>query len=71
MIKIEVNGRPREIEPPESITAMLEALKVNPKQVAVAVNGEVVRRVEWGAVTVGEGDAVEIVRAVGGGAPCA
>jgi sulfur carrier protein len=67
MIKIEVNGRPREIEPPESIAAMLEALKVNPKQVAVAVNGEVVRRVDWPAVAVADGDTVEIVRAVGGG----
>ena len=67
MIKIEVNGKPREIEPPPNITSMLEAMNVNPKQVAVAVNGEVVRRVDWGAVTVAEGDAVEIVRAVGGG----
>jgi sulfur carrier protein len=68
VIKIEVNGKPREIEPPPNILSMLEAMNVNPKQVAVAVNGEVVRRVDWGAVTVAEGDAVEIVRAVGGGA---
>lgn len=67
MITITLNGKPREIESPGSITAMLDALRVNPKQVAVAVNGEVVRRVEWGELTVGEGDAVEIVRAVGGG----
>jgi sulfur carrier protein len=68
VIAITLNGKAREIEAPENITAMLEAMNVNPKQVAVAVNGEVVRRVEWGKVTVREGDAVEIVRAVGGGA---
>jgi sulfur carrier protein len=67
MIKIVVNGKAREIEPPESISEMLADLGVNAKQVAVAVNGEVVRRVEWNAVTVSDGDAVEIVRAVGGG----
>jgi sulfur carrier protein len=70
VITITLNGKEQAIQPPESITALLRSLKVNAKQVAVAVNGEVVRRVEWGAVTVGEGDAVEIVRAVGGGAPC-
>ncbi len=67
MISIVLNGKPRELEPPENIRGLLDALGVNPKQVAVAVNGEVVRRVEWGEVTVGDGDAVEIVRAVGGG----
>jgi sulfur carrier protein len=67
VIAITLNGKPREIEAPPNISAMLAALNVNPKQVAVAVNGEVVRRVEWGEVTVREGDAVEIVRAVGGG----
>jgi sulfur carrier protein len=51
-----------------SVTGLLEALNVNPKQVAVALNGEVVRRGQWPETTVREGDAVEIVRAVGGGA---
>jgi sulfur carrier protein len=68
VITITLNGKPRELEPPENVRALLDVLGVNPKQVAVAVNGEVVRRVEWGEVTVVEGDAVEIVRAVGGGA---
>jgi sulfur carrier protein len=67
VITITLNGKEQKIEPPKSIAALLGALNVNPKQVAVAVNGEVMRRVEWGDVTVGEGDAVEIVRAVGGG----
>jgi len=67
VITITLNGKQQAIQPPENITALLQSLKVNAKQVAVAVNGEVVRRVDWPAVAVADGDTVEIVRAVGGG----
>ncbi len=67
MISITLNGKPREIERAKTIVALLGALDVNPKRVAVAINGEVVTRDSWPRVTVREGDAVEIVRAVGGG----
>jgi thiamine biosynthesis protein ThiS len=68
VITVTVNGKPRELEGPLGVTALLKALDINPKQVAVAVNGEVVPRSEWPRAAVGDGDAVEIVRAVGGGA---
>ncbi len=67
MITITLNGKPREIERPQPVTDLLAALEVNPRQVAVAVNGEVVARDTWARITVREGDVVEIVRAVGGG----
>ena len=67
MVSITVNGKPREIEAPQTVPALLDTLSVNPKQVAVAINGEVVTRDSWPQVTVKEGDVVEIVRAVGGG----
>jgi sulfur carrier protein len=67
VITITLNGKPRDIEPPDSVTALLQSLNVNPKQVAVALNGEVVRRADWPATPITHGDAVEIVRAVGGG----
>jgi thiamine biosynthesis protein ThiS len=68
MITITLNGKPRTLQPPLNVVSLLAALAVRPEQVAVAVNGEVVRREEWAAAAIGEGDAVEIVRAVGGGA---
>jgi len=68
VITVTVNGKPRELEGPLGVTALLEMLDINPKQVAVAVNGEVVPSSEWPRAAVGDGDAVEIVRAVGGGA---
>lgn len=67
MITITVNGKPRELTDAMSVTALLQTLEVNPQQVAVAVNGEVVPRATWDETTVRDRDSVEIVRAVGGG----
>ena len=68
MIGITLNGKPGEIERPQTVTDLLQTLNVRPEQVAVAVNGEVVSRDTWAATTIKDGDVVEIVRAVGGGA---
>jgi thiamine biosynthesis protein ThiS len=67
MITITLNGKPRELDRSMTVAALLETLDVKPQQVAVAVNGEVVPRGTWGEATVRDGDAVEVVRAVGGG----
>jgi thiamine biosynthesis protein ThiS len=71
-MNVTVNGKPREIDSPASgevdLPSFLRAFDVNPRLVAVAINGEVVPRSEYEAARVREGDALEIVRMVGGGA---
>ncbi len=67
MITIELNGKPRELAGKQDVPELLETISVNPKQVAVAINGEVVPRSTWSGVCVEDGDVVEVVRAVGGG----
>lgn len=67
MIMITLNGKPRELAGPVVIPELLESLGITPRQVAVAINGEVVKRVAWPDVSVEDGDVVEVVRAVGGG----
>lgn len=67
MTTITLNGKLHELERATSVAALLDMLSIAPKQVAVAVNGEVVPRDAWADAKVAEGDAVEIVRAVGGG----
>jgi sulfur carrier protein len=64
---ITINGKPYELSGTPTIVELIDSLSVKANQVAVAVNGEVVRRVEWTETRVREGDAVEVVRAVGGG----
>lgn len=66
-MKITVNGKPHELDGERNVVALLRSLKVKADQVAVAINGEVVRRGDWPETPVRAGDTVEIVRAVGGG----
>ena len=61
----------REIDTGETsampLLALLDAFVVNPKLVAVAINGDVISKSEFAAAQVRDGDAIEIVRMVGGG----
>jgi len=68
VITITLNGKPKELSGSHTVATLLDSLNINSMQVAVAVNGEVVRRRDWPEVVITDNDAVEIVRAVGGGA---
>ena len=67
-----VNGKPRETEAAGAseieLLVFLAAHDVNPKLVAIAINGDVIPKSTFADAVVREGDAVEIVRMVGGGA---
>lgn len=64
---ITLNGKPHDLDAARNVVDLLATLNVKPEQVAVAINGEVVRRRDWPQTNVADGDTVEIVRAVGGG----
>ncbi|HUF54766.1 MAG TPA: sulfur carrier protein ThiS [Dehalococcoidia bacterium] len=64
---ITLNGKPHDVSGSPTIIELVDSLSVNGNQVAVAVNGEVVRRTDWPETRVRDGDSVEVVRAVGGG----
>ncbi len=68
MIALTVNGKPRELEGETPLPEFLRSLGVDTRAVAVAVNGEVVPKQQYGGVVLREGDEVEVVRMVGGGA---
>jgi sulfur carrier protein len=63
---ITVNGEPVDAKD-LTIEALLTERNVETRGVAVALNGEVVRRGEWSAVTLRSGDRLEIVSAAAGG----
>jgi thiamine biosynthesis protein ThiS len=67
-MQITVNGKPREIDGETDLPSFLRTFDINPKLVAVAINGEVIPKHEYAAARVHEGDALEVVRMVGGGA---
>jgi len=57
----------RRLEPGANIAQLLEALELAGKRVAVEKNGEIVPRSQYADTRLAEGDALEIVVAVGGG----
>jgi sulfur carrier protein len=67
-VKVSVNGKAMEVEPGLTVEGLLTLLKVKREYTAVAVNREVIRKPDYAAVTLADGDKVEIVRPMGGGA---
>jgi sulfur carrier protein len=68
VITLQVNGKPVELERATPLLAYLEELGVNPRAIAVEHNGTIIERTGYETVTLNEGDTIEIVRMVGGGA---
>jgi sulfur carrier protein len=63
-----VNGVPHHSRTlPSSVTVLLVELGIEMRGIAVAVNGEIVRKSLWEMTLVDRGDIVEIVTAVAGG----
>ena len=67
MIQVTVNGVAHRLEMPLQISVLLEKLDLVGKKVAVERNGEIVPRSAHASTVLADGDALEIVVAVGGG----
>ncbi|MBX2810405.1 MAG: sulfur carrier protein ThiS [Myxococcales bacterium] len=68
-MKIELNGTSEIITPNTSVLALVEGAtgEPDPRGIAVALNGSVLRRQLWTTTVVNDGDKLEIVRALAGG----
>jgi sulfur carrier protein len=67
-VTITVNGKAMDVEPGLTVDGLLTLLNVKREYTAVAVNREVTPKSDYGTVKLSEGDKVEIVRPMGGGA---
>jgi thiazole synthase len=67
-LRITVNGEPRVAAPGTTVAALVAQLGMDAARVAVERNEDVVPRKTWSEATLGDGDKVEIVAFVGGGA---
>ena len=65
---IVANGKPRQVPDGATIVDFLRVLGWNPRWVVVEHNGEPVERARLGERRLAEGDRLEVVRAVAGGA---
>ena len=68
-MRVELNGEDVELAAGATVGDALAAAGVREpaRGVAVAVDGQVVRRSEWGTRTLADGESVEVVQAVQGG----
>ena len=67
MMKIYLNGEPRELAPGSSVAALLAAADFARRRIAVEVNREIVPKSRHEQHVLHDGDRVEIVHAMGGG----
>jgi sulfur carrier protein len=67
MPTVTVNGRPREVAAGSTLPALLVDLGLRAGSVVVELNGTALLRAEVDGVVLGEGDRLELVRAVAGG----
>lgn len=68
MITLTVNGKPVELSGEMTLTEFLQVREVDPLTVAAEHNGAVVKRGTFDAVRLRNGDRLEVVRMIGGGA---
>ena len=64
---IVVNGTPRALPAPATVAALVDAMGLAGKRIAVERNGEIVPRSRHADTPLVPGDRLEIVGAVGGG----
>jgi thiazole synthase len=69
MMNLTINGEKRTLTDPVTVADLVVQLGHDPKRIAVEVNREVVPARQHAARRLGDGDQVEIVTLVGGGAP--
>lgn len=66
-MKIELNGRPREISPGTSIGELIVEVTGASRGSAAVIDGEIVPRSTWTTYTLADGQSVELITAVQGG----
>lgn len=63
-----INGEERDLSAISSVASLVEQLGLKADRLAIELNREIVPRTNWDATTLKNGDRLEIVHFVGGGA---
>ena len=68
-MNIQVNGKARTLDSEQNVAELVFELNgsAETQGVAVAINGQIVRRTDWKTRTLRDNDEVEVLRAVSGG----
>lgn len=66
-MQIQLNGERHAFERASTVSELVESLGLADRRIAVEVNEEIVPRSQHAALSLSDGDRVEIVHAIGGG----
>jgi sulfur carrier protein len=66
-VRLVLNGKPTDVDDGTSLPALIESLGLRVGSVVVEHNGTALLRSEVVAMTLSDGDSLELVRAVAGG----
>lgn len=66
-MKVVVNGEKREVAERQNLVELLQKLELPTERIAVELNREVIRKVNWADTEINDGDKIEIIHFVGGG----
>jgi sulfur carrier protein len=66
-MRVIANGRSYEVDGPVTIAGFIRSRGLDPRFVVVEWNGEALARERYEEARLGEGDRIELVRAVAGG----
>ena len=64
---IVINGQKKEIFTAQNLLEIVGQFSSNPAALIAEVNGAIVKKAQWDAVSVNDGDTIELVSFVGGG----
>jgi thiamine biosynthesis protein ThiS len=67
-MKLQINGEEKSFQSPLTLFSLIEQMGLKPDRVAVELNRNIVPRDQWPQTNLSEGDRLEIVHFVGGGA---
>ena len=68
MIKISLNGKEQEIKSGMTVTALLTKWRMKPELVTVEINETILQKLDYDSTEIKNGDKVEFIFYMGGGA---
>ncbi len=67
MISIKVNDTPKQVSINSTLQQLLDQLEVKTKGIAIAVNNNIIKKIDWNHQTLLENDNVLIIKSTQGG----
>ena len=67
-MKLHINGEEKTFDSPLTLAALVEVLGMKPDRVAIELNRDIAPRATWVETMLNDGDRLEVVHFVGGGA---